>query len=204
MGLTMNRNPGANLDSRSWLGAAGHWVGKFFDARPDDEVATTLTQTSKLPALTAPELAGLRIMVAEDDPRMRRLASQAFAELGVSPLFAGDGAEAVALACGIEFDLILMDPGLRVLSGLAATSEIREFEAQHRRARVPVVAYSHGVPGARASLFESYGIDATLEKPCSAQALRQCLSSLVVRARPEDLRYPSRRGDAVSQGAARA
>ena len=92
-------------------------------------------------------------------------------------MFAGDGAEAVALACGIEFDMVLMDPALRVLDGPAATREIRQFESERGRARVPVVVYTHG--HLNEPLLRSFGVDATLEKPCTAPELRRCLSDWV-------------------------
>jgi CheY-like chemotaxis protein len=194
MGLSMNRHTGANLDSRSWLGAAGLWLGQFLGGDRKPAFLSTSHQSSVAAALTALEIARLRILVADDDPKARRLASQVFAELGVAPMFAGDGAEAVALACGIEFDLVLMDPALRVLDGLAATREIRQFESERGRARVPVVVYTDGPLDGAHSLLETYGFDATLEKPCTAQALAQCLSSLA------SARLPLRSG---GQGARR-
>jgi CheY-like chemotaxis protein len=179
----MNQNAGMQQQRRGWFGFAGTWLGRFLGGGFASSFLPTAAPSPKAVALTPIELARLRILVADDDPKMRRLASRVFAELGVAPLFASDGAETVALACGIDFDLILIDPALPVLSGLAATAQIREFELEQRRERVPVVAYTYGVLGAGESPFSPYGIDAALEKPCTAQALLACLSEWVPGAR---------------------
>lgn len=88
-------------------------------------------------------------------------------------MLAADGAEAVALACGHDFDLILMDLQMPVLDGLAATTQIRHFERDHSCTRAAVVAYTSG--SVSRDLLRDCGLDAVLEKPCDAKALQDCL-----------------------------
>ena len=120
-------------------------------------------------------LGALRVLVAEDEPVHQLITRARLADFGVTPMLAMDGGEAVALACELQFDFILMDLQMPVLDGLTATKQIRRFELEHERPRVPVVAYT-SCTCSNESFVRDFGIDAVLEKPCSANALRECLT----------------------------
>lgn len=92
---------------------------------------------------------------------------------GLVPLLAVDGAEAVALACEMHFDLILMDLQMPILDGLEATAVIRRHEAAGSRPAVPVVAYSSTYLGAH--ILATHGLNGSLAKPCDEQDLEECL-----------------------------
>ena len=92
---------------------------------------------------------------------------------GFVPLLAADGAEAVALASVMRFDLVLMDLQMPILDGLAATSAIRCFEADHARPPVPVIAYSGSLPGS--DVLRTHGVNDKLTKPCDDAELEACL-----------------------------
>jgi len=76
-------------------------------------------------------------------------------------------AEAVALACGHDFDLILMDLQMPVLDGLAATKQIRHYEQEKSCARAAVLAYTSLV--LEDDLLRDCGVDGVLEKPCNGR-----------------------------------
>jgi CheY-like chemotaxis protein len=61
-----------------------------------------------------------------------------------------------------------------VLDGLAAARQIRRFELDHGRPRVPVVAYT-SMPAAE-PVLSACGLDGVLDKPCDAVALQACLA----------------------------
>lgn len=75
----------------------------------------------------------LRVLVVEDDPLHRKAGEQVLRKLGCSLAFAADGVEAVQLAAGRPFDLILMDIDLPGIDGIEAASRIR---AGGSRARI--------------------------------------------------------------------
>ena len=128
------------------------------------------------PALPeAPVRPALRVLVVDDSPVNRMIALAQLEQLDVTPVLAKDGAEAVALACGETFDLILMDLQMPVLDGLGATAQIRRFEHEHASPRVPVVAYTSCAVDSDTAFMRNLGLDAVLEKPCDLTALRECL-----------------------------
>jgi CheY-like chemotaxis protein len=138
---------------------------------PEDLAATLAPHAGGSPRRTP-----ARVLVADDNPANLHDACELLARQGLRTLMAADGAEAVALACGNEVDLVLMDLHMPVLDGMAATMQIRRHERYHALPRVPVVAYIASSFGLPATLLSSFGIDAVLEKPCSELALIDCLA----------------------------
>ena len=132
----------------------------------------TLTQPA-LPSIDEVGPAGCCVLVVDDDPVNLTLACALLTSFGVKPMVAGDGAEAVSLACAVRLDVILMDLQMPVLDGLAATRQIRRVEREHRRARVPVVAYTTAAPALQ--LLQVAGIDDVLCKPCDGAMLQACI-----------------------------
>lgn len=113
------------------------------------------------------------VLVVDDNPVNLMLMSALLEVRGIVPWLAADGAEALALACELHFDLILMDLQMPILDGLDASAAIRRFEAETSRQAVPVLAYTSMSPGAR--LLAAHGFSGSLPKPCSDQELEDCL-----------------------------
>lgn len=122
----------------------------------------------------APRFEPIRVLVVDDNPVNLMLMSALMEPRGLVPLLAADGAEAVALACELHFDLILMDLQMPILDGWGATAAIRRFEQASARPAVPVLAYS-SLPQGAADLA-AHGMNGCLPKPCDAQALEDCLA----------------------------
>jgi two-component system sensor histidine kinase BarA len=115
----------------------------------------------------------VRVLVVDDNPLNLMVMSALLESRGLVPLLAADGAEAVALACEMHFDLILMDLQMPILDGLEATAAIRRFENSRSRPAVPVVAYSSVLPGR--GILADHGMNGSLTKPCEDQDLEDCL-----------------------------
>lgn len=127
------------------------------------------------PVGSVPANRGSRVLVVDDNPVHRMLASEMLALWGINPLLATDGSEAVALARELPLELILMDLQMPVLDGLEATRQIRRLEFERARPRVPIVAYTSGAFGTDRMRLQDFGLDGVLGKPCEAHELHECL-----------------------------
>jgi len=117
-----------------------------------------------------------RVLVADDHLEHRLLLEALLYRWSIAPVHAADGAEAVALACGQHFDLIMMDLQMPILDGLNATAQIRGFERRNDHPRAPIVAYSSSTLGDDWPVLRACGFDESLSKPCSSQSLEVCLT----------------------------
>ncbi|MEP7102437.1 MAG: response regulator [Burkholderiales bacterium] len=116
-----------------------------------------------------------RILVVDDHLEHRLLLEAMLYRWSIVPVHAADGAEAVALACGQHFDLILMDLQMPILDGLTATAQIRGFERRNDHPRAPIVAYTSSTLGDDWSILRACGFDESLDKPCSSRSLEECM-----------------------------
>jgi CheY-like chemotaxis protein len=153
----------------AWLAAPGP---RRSDAGP---VAKPVWRSAVKPVASAPSGRSARVLVVDDNPVNRMLASEMLALWGISPLLAADGSEAVVVACERPLDLILMDIQMPVLDGLGATRQIRRFELERARPRVAIVAYTSGAFGSDRLRLQQFGLDGLLAKPCEAHELHECL-----------------------------
>jgi len=133
-----------------------------------------------LPALAAPELpaappalAGLRILLVEDNLVNQRVALAVLRKLGLTPELAINGLEACAAAQDRTFDLILMDCQMPEMDGFEATRRIREREAG--AGHVPILAMTaNAMSGDRERCLEA-GMDDYLAKPIAILDLKEAL-----------------------------
>ena len=79
----------------------------------------------------------MRILVTEDEPRIRAFVTRALEAEGFSTDGAGDGEEALRLAQGQHYDLLVLDLMLQRIDGLAVLRELR-----HSNPELPVVILS--------------------------------------------------------------
>ena len=155
---------------RSWFG--GGTSGVWHEAR-EPALMAPMHMQMPMPRPLPHSYGRASVLVADDNPVNLMLIAALLESRGLFPTMAADGAEAVALASEMSFDLILMDLQMPVLDGLGATAAIRRFERAAGRPEVPVVAYSSALPPA--VVLASCGISGNLCKPCSDQDLENCL-----------------------------
>ncbi len=116
------------------------------------------------------------ILLAEDDEMNRIVAVNLLERLNYGNIrIAENGKQAVEMFCSGEFDLILMDGQMPVMSGLDATGQIRAFEKENNLEPIPIIALTaHAMKGDRA-LFINSGMDDYLTKPLNSTALAHAL-----------------------------
>jgi CheY-like chemotaxis protein/HPt (histidine-containing phosphotransfer) domain-containing protein len=119
---------------------------------------------------------GAAVLLVEDNPVNQQFAVAVLKSIGCVVTVAQDGAEAVRVACGREFDLILMDCQMPVMDGYEATRRIRA-----EGVTVPIIALTaHAMDGDRARCTEA-GMDDYLVKPIRPDVLREAVARLARR-----------------------
>jgi signal transduction histidine kinase/ActR/RegA family two-component response regulator len=88
-------------------------------------------------AILTRDHAGRRVLLAEDEPINREITMELLAQVGFDVDAAVDGVEAVALAEGGSYDLILMDMQMPRLNGIDATRCLRTMPGT---ANTPILA----------------------------------------------------------------
>ncbi|NJL15849.1 MAG: response regulator [Nitrospira sp.] len=137
----------------------------------------------------APSPTDLRILLVEDNPVNREVASGMLEALNCRIDMAENGREAVTALQTTEYALVFMDCQMPEMDGFTATRLIREREANAdqpcsdlastARRRVPIVALTaHAMQGDR-ELCLAAGMDDYLTKPFTLSQLEHMLSRWV-------------------------
>lgn len=115
------------------------------------------------------------VLVVEDAPMNQMVIMKVLENLGLKPVLANHGEEAVALAKSTPFDVILMDGQMPVMDGYEATRLIRSGRVEGVDPAVPIVALTaHAIKGEDDKCFEA-GMNDYLTKPLDVKELVQVL-----------------------------
>ena len=139
-------------------------------------------QTSVETERLARDLAGLRLLVVDDEPFNRDLVRNIVEPFGVVVTEAADGAEAVTAARSRPFDMVLMDIRMPRVDGETAARLIHSPPG--RNATTPILAFTAEASSATPQPWRSL-FDAVVEKPVVSGDL---LAQLALRA--DDRREP--------------
>ena len=117
-----------------------------------------------------------RVLVVEDEPRMRGLLEQVVADEGHEPVTAADGVQALALATQSHLDAAVIDVGLPGMDGFELCRHLRKHEVN---IGVLLLTARDGVDDRVAGL--DAGADDYLTKPFAAVELAARLRALLRR-----------------------
>ena len=119
-----------------------------------------------------------RILLAEDNPVNRRVATAMLEHLGYDVDVATDGAAAVRAAASTQYQAILMDCQMPVHDGYEATSQIRHQQGVDTH--TPIIAVTASAMKADRQRCLAAGMDDYLPKPLSLKALAAVLDRWVL------------------------
>ncbi|WP_170106837.1 hybrid sensor histidine kinase/response regulator [Agitococcus lubricus] len=128
-----------------------------------------------------PNLSGLRVLVAEDNPTNQMVIVGMLKKYQIQPVVASDGLEAlqVIMTGDINFDVILMDCEMPNMDGYTATRRIREWE-QDKQLNVVLI---YGVSAHALSEYQQQGLAAGMNgflvKPLKQDALLKTLTHVM-------------------------
>jgi len=133
-----------------------------------------------------PEILPGRILVAEDDPLIRKLLNQMLNLGGFEIDLAMNGEEAVKMWEAGAYDLILMDVQMPRSDGFAATRSIRAKEKQ-RGGHIPIVALTaHAYPADQKNCLDA-GMDSYVAKPIDFPLLLDVMHGFLAANGPGEL-----------------
>ena len=117
-------------------------------------------------------IAGLRVLLVEDNELNQEVAVELLARAGVAVDVAADGAAALEMVRSCAYALVLMDIQMPVMDGISSTREIRKL---FNRAELPIVALTGSIAdGMREDCFEA-GMNDCLDKPIDPKRLSAVL-----------------------------
>jgi two-component system, NarL family, capsular synthesis sensor histidine kinase RcsC len=118
-------------------------------------------------------LAGLRVLVAEDNPLNQALVTDQLTMLGCAPIVVGDGKQALAVLSQTDVDLVLTDIHMPEMDGYALMAALRDAHPA-----LPVIAFSAVTGAEQAQEWRQRGFAGYIPKPASLQQMRMGLLAL--------------------------
>lgn len=136
----------------------------------------------RAPSPSPQVLAGMRVLLAEDNPINALLARTLLARAGCIVAVAQDGEEAAAAAEADAYDLILLDIRMPRLDGFAVAGRIRAGAGPS--ARAPIVALTADAGEAERARAAQAGMDDFVTKPIDAARLLAVAARFTDRPNP--------------------
>ncbi|WP_293368033.1 PAS domain-containing hybrid sensor histidine kinase/response regulator [Phenylobacterium sp.] len=131
------------------------------------------------------ELAGLRVLVAEDHPTNQRVIQLMLEPMGVALTMTSDGREAIEAFSIGAFDFVLMDMQMPKMDGLSATREIRRRERDAGAGRTPIAMLTANALDEHRRMAAQAGADHLIAKPITPESLFRGLTETFAAARRE-------------------
>ena len=149
--------------------------------RTDAEAASNVRTHPAMKARTEDEMTvpGARILLVEDDPRVRTATVGALEDLGYEPVACASGAEALALFESMEFDLVISDV---IMPEMTGPELIRELKS--RRHDIAVLFVTGYVGEGEGEDLVGYDL---LRKPFTVSTLSSAVATAIGR-RPTESR----------------
>jgi len=150
---------GGEVGVESALGEGSRFWLRLTLPEEDNAVSEAESETDDPSAV----LAGLKVLVVEDNDIIRQLTCSNLARAGMLVTEVADGATAIELAEAEEFDLILMDLQMQRLDGDEAAARIRGGDGPSARARIICVTAHQS--SEIALMLSDLAFDACVRKP---------------------------------------
>ena len=121
-------------------------------------------------------MAGEKILIADDEPHIRKLLERYLDHHGYVVGLAADGLEALELVRQQTPDLVITDVNMPNMNGLELT---RRLKSEPRTAGIPIVACTAAVMDSDEERALEAGCDAFLAKPIDMRHFSAIVSSML-------------------------
>jgi len=166
-------------------------MGGDLDYSSEPGVGSTFWLELSAPEAAAPEyaevddmsatpLAGVRVLVVDDNRINRIVASKTLEALGAQAVAVDSGAAAIEAVLQTDYDLVLMDVNMPEMDGLEATRRIRALAAPV--GGVPIIALTADVMSHQHRAYTAAGMDGVVSKPFSPAQLVGAIADLADRS----------------------
>lgn len=129
-----------------------------------------------MPDSSTPGPQKIPLLLAEDEPEIARLLERMLWRKGYQVDIAINGREAVDMAAGQGYRMILMDLDMPVMDGFEATREIRKTDAQ-----VPIIALTAANAQANMPRALALGVNGYIQKPVTLTQLLETMRQFMQR-----------------------
>ncbi len=144
------------------------------------DLTRTTRSAPQRDAATAPlPLAGMRVLLAEDNPVNQKLAVRLLQKMGADVQVAATGLEALRALREADFDAVLMDCQMPELDGYEATRRLRSVAGAVRNPNIPVIALTAHALATDRSKCLAAGMSDYLTKPINPNQLRESLARVL-------------------------
>ena len=127
------------------------------------------------------EAAGLRVLIAEDNPVNVMLMKKLFSKWKIIPTIAENGERAVEIMQYGNFDIILMDLQMPIMNGFDASIEIRKMP-DPAKANIPIIALTASALFDIKEQVVNAGMNDYVAKPFKPDELMEKIQNLVAKA----------------------
>jgi len=134
---------------------------------------------------SGPTLEGLRVLLVEDNPTNRLVASKILGAMGVEVDMAEHGAAGVEAVIARDYDLILMDIQMQVMDGMEATRRLRAMEGS--KSQTPILGLTANAMAHQKRSYLSIGMNGVVAKPISPANLISEIARVVCDSPVEDV-----------------
>jgi signal transduction histidine kinase/DNA-binding response OmpR family regulator len=139
--------------------------------------------------IPAPSIPPMSVLLADDNPLNRELASTLLTEQGHRVLAVKNGIEALNALRETPFDLVLMDIQMPIMDGISATRAIRDPNSGATDPNIPIVALTaHALKGDRERFLEA-GMNDYIAKPIKMRDFYNTIAR-AINGRPAALPAP--------------
>jgi PAS domain S-box-containing protein len=186
LGLAISRRLVEAMNGRIWVeselgrGSAFHFTARLRVSKEGPGKIAEADAEIDTGAGIPSSMAGLRILVAEDNPVNQKIAAIMLGRAGHLCISAKDGRETLEVWENGGIDLILMDVNMPEMDGVEATRFIRRRE-QDFGAHVPIVALTANAMVQDRQTYLDAGMDGYLSKPFRFDELLAVMQSVLRR-----------------------
>ncbi|WP_409425754.1 MULTISPECIES: ATP-binding protein [unclassified Pseudoalteromonas] len=171
LGLTISSKilnlMGSNLQVESELDKGSRFYFQLTLSTPSSDV--NVKQQAQLPDVNIKNK-DIQVLIAEDNPVNQIVLENFLKAMGIKHITVADNGEiALELCTKQQFDLIMMDIQMPVMSGLLATKYIRELANYHD---VPIIAVTANITEKDEPEYVAAGITNTINKPIEFNSLK--------------------------------